>query len=165
MQITERNPLGPHFDRRLRAALDRVAPPTPAVSRARYRSEGLSSHRPWRFAAAVVVAGACSIAAVSAFAATGSPNPAIWTQRAASTIRAAGHIAAPKPALTIPHRAVTHPGLTPPNSSGGHSSRTDQAERFDAGTTPHGPGWPRSNSDHGRADDSQDSWPSSEGNS
>jgi hypothetical protein len=110
MQITDIGQLGPGFERRLRAALDAVAPPTLLMSDARYLSP--RSSRPWRFASALVGIGAVGAVAVSAFAATGSPNPAVWTERAASSIQSVTHI--PELSPTPPQSSVPDPRLSAP---------------------------------------------------
>ena len=99
MQITERSTLGRPFERRLRAALDRIVPPTPHFAGARYRSMILPgrSGRIWRLAPALVGIAAIGIMATSATVATGSTNPAVWTQKAESTIKSVRHIAQSKP--------------------------------------------------------------------
>jgi hypothetical protein len=110
MQITDIGQLGPGFERRLRAALDAIAPPTLLSSDARYLSP--RSSRPWRFASALVGIGAVGAIAVSAFAATGSPNPAVWTERAASSIQSVTHI--PETSPTPPQSPVPDPRLSAP---------------------------------------------------
>ncbi|HEV2033108.1 MAG TPA: hypothetical protein VGU71_02750 [Candidatus Dormibacteraeota bacterium] len=112
MQITDIGLLGPGFERRLRAALDAVAPPTLLISNARYRST--RSSRPWRLASALVGIGAVGAVAVSAFAATGSPNPAVWTERAASSIQSVTHI--PETSPNPPQSPIPDPRLNAPIS-------------------------------------------------
>jgi hypothetical protein len=68
---------------RLRIALDRVMPP---FSPPRYMSHRHSGVSAWRLAPASFALGLTGVLALSAYAATGSPNPAVWGQRAASTI-------------------------------------------------------------------------------
>lgn len=98
MPVTDRGTLGPGFERRLNAALDAVVPPSPHVSAARYQSKmPPRAHWRWRLAPALVGIGAVAIIALSAVAATGSPNPVVWTQRAASTIQSVSHIPEPSP--------------------------------------------------------------------
>lgn len=112
MPIPEQNTLGPDFDRRLKAALDKVAPPSPLLSNARYRTAAaMLPGRAWRLVP-VLVAVVAAGAALSAAAATGSANPVVWTQRAGSAIESVSRpVASPK---------VAH---TPrPQPSGGSSS-------------------------------------------
>lgn len=98
MQITERGTLGPGFERRLRVALDRIVPPTSLLANARYRSMmPARAGRIWRLAPALVGIAAIGIMATSATVATGSTNPAVWTQRAASTIQSVRQVPESKP--------------------------------------------------------------------
>lgn len=112
MQITDIGALGPGFERRLRAALDAHAPPTLLLADARYCST--RSVRPWRLASALVGIGAVGAVAVSAFAATGSPNPAVWTERAASSIQSVTHI--PETSPSPPPSPIPDPRLSAPVS-------------------------------------------------
>lgn len=89
------NPLGPGFEWRLRAALDRVQPPHHAprylsVTPRRALQTAIMRATP---AVAVGLAGLL----LTAYAATGSPNPVIWTQNAASAITSITH---PEPSPT-----------------------------------------------------------------
>ena len=78
------DPLGPGFEVRLHAALDRVQPPHSAP---RYQSaHAAGTLRRAMFRAAPLVAVAVAGLLMTAYAATGSPNPVIWTQTAASAI-------------------------------------------------------------------------------
>lgn len=91
MPIPENDNLGPDFERRLTAALDRVTPPSPAVSGARYRSALRRPGRQWRLAPAFAIGIGTAGMALTAVAATGSPNPAVWTERAGAVIESVGH--------------------------------------------------------------------------
>lgn len=82
MQKTERDPLGPGFGRRLRRELDRIQP---VHSLPRYATR---HRRPLRLAPIALAGGIAGILALTAFAATGSPNPAVWTQRVMTVIEA-----------------------------------------------------------------------------
>jgi hypothetical protein len=83
------DPLGPSFEWRLRAALNRVQPP---YSPPRYQSvTALGTLRTALLRAAPAVAVAVVALLLTAFAATGSPNPVIWTQNAASAITSITH--------------------------------------------------------------------------
>lgn len=54
--------------------------------------------RPWRLAPVLLAGAATVLLALSATAATGSPNPVVWTQRATTTIESVGHAdVAPSP--------------------------------------------------------------------
>jgi hypothetical protein len=101
MQITDHEALNWILKSRLGATLDRIVPPTPAFADARYRSKAAArSSGVWRLAPALVGVGAIAIMAASATVATGSTNPAVWTERAASTIQAVRHVPEAKPAQT-----------------------------------------------------------------
>src|SRR3977135_2951703 len=91
MRSTDRDPRDPGFESRLKAALDRVTPPSP--SRPHYQS-AVATARPLRLAPLALAAAASALLALSATAATGSPNPVVWTERATTTIEAGGHPAA-----------------------------------------------------------------------
>jgi hypothetical protein len=132
MQITERSTLSRPFERRLRAALDRIVPPTPHFAGARYRSMILPgrSGRIWRLAPALVGIGAIGIMATSATVATGSTNPAVWTQRAASTIKSVSHIAQSKPGPVQSPKPKPSQGAASSQPSGaGHPTNSSGGER------------------------------------
>jgi hypothetical protein len=164
MQMTDHRTLGPGFERRLKAALDSVAPRTPSYYNARYRTAGWArSSRPWRLAPALIGAGAVMAMALTAAAATSSANPAVWTQRAVSTIQSVSHIPdnnpnppqnnAPEPRGTAPvsqHGETGH--ATPPSARKAEpSDKPQQSER------PEGPPRP---DESPRPDHSQQPWPS-----
>ncbi len=132
MQITERGTLGPAFERRLAVALDRIVPPTPDLAGARYSAKmQLSSGRLWRLTPALVGIGAIAIMATSATVVTGSTNPAVWTQRAAITIKAVGHgpQSKPKPTQGTPSGQRSVPSR--PNDSGGDHGQRSRHDRSD----------------------------------
>jgi outer membrane biosynthesis protein TonB len=102
MPIPEHNTLGTGFERRLKAALDKVTPPSPLLSSARYRSgAALLPRRAWRLVP-VLVAVTAAGAALTAAAATGSPNPVVWTERAGSAIESVSKPAASPKAAPAP---------------------------------------------------------------
>lgn len=94
MPKTERDPLGPSFQWRIRSALDRIEPPPSAP---RYAIASPRAARPLRFARVGLASGITGILALSAFAATGSANPAVWTQRIVTTIRPIPPVVEPSP--------------------------------------------------------------------
>jgi hypothetical protein len=96
MPIPDHETLGPVLEKRLKAALDEVTPPSPSLSSARYRM-GVATRlsRAWRFAPALVAIAAAG-AALTATAATGSPNPGIWKDRAGTVLLNVGHFPSPK---------------------------------------------------------------------
>ncbi|HKB18290.1 MAG TPA: hypothetical protein VKF28_04590 [Candidatus Dormibacteraeota bacterium] len=89
MPRTERDPLGPTFARRLRFELDRVQPPW---SSPRYLGPA-RRFGAWRVAPAALAIALTSLLGLTAFAATGSANPAVWTERVVTVI----HPAPPTP--------------------------------------------------------------------
>jgi hypothetical protein len=88
MPIPENDPLDPGLKSRLKAALDQVTPP-PALPR--YAAATTGRARVGRAASLALAAGASVLLALTATATTGSPNPVVWTQRAASEIEAVEH--------------------------------------------------------------------------
>jgi len=96
MPIPDDEMLPAGLEKRLKAALDEVTPPSPSLSSARYRmgaARGLN--RAWRFAPALVGIVAAG-AVLTATAATGSPNPAVWKDRAGTVLLNVGHFPGPK---------------------------------------------------------------------
>jgi hypothetical protein len=101
------NPLGPGFEWRLRAVLNRVQPPhnTP-----RYLSATAT-----RTLRTVIVRAAPAVAVgiagllLTAYAATGSPNPVTWTQNAASAINSVTHGPEPTPTAEPSSAPVQQP--------------------------------------------------------
>ncbi len=93
MRSSNRDPIGPGFEWRLKAALDRVTPP---FSTPRYLS-ARAGGRTLRFAPFALAAAATALLALSATAATGSPNPVVWTERATTTIESVGQPPATTP--------------------------------------------------------------------
>lgn len=87
MPMNKRYAVNPIFEWRLRATLDRVRPPW---SPPRYQT-ALAVARPWRLAPVLLAGAATVLLALTATAATGSPNPVVWTQRATTTIESVGH--------------------------------------------------------------------------
>ena len=89
MPNTEHDPMDRGFEWRLKAALDRVTPP---MSSPRYASAVMGGARAWPIGPALVAAGAAMVLlAVTATATTGSYNPAVWAERAGTTIQSVGH--------------------------------------------------------------------------
>jgi membrane peptidoglycan carboxypeptidase len=108
MPKTDGDPLGPHFGWRLRAELDRVQPP---FSSPRYLSKNAGRRvGAWRFAPIALAIGITGILGMTAWAATGSTNPAVWTDRAKSIINAAS----PSPVPESTPTPATPPAPAPP---------------------------------------------------
>jgi hypothetical protein len=109
------HPIAPGFEWRLKVALDRVTPPSgpPRYAMAQ------PSVRPWRLAP-IALAGALTVLlALTVTAATGSANPIVWTQRAASTIKSVGHAPEASPSPDESHSS------TAPAPSSSHESATE----------------------------------------
>jgi outer membrane biosynthesis protein TonB len=125
MPTPDKEMLSPGLERRLKAALDEVVPPSPTLSSARYRM-GVARQwsRAWRFAPALVAIAAAG-AALTATAATGSPNPSVWRDRAGTVIQNVGHLPSPtraakspKPAARqTPEDKATEPSRPTPSSN------------------------------------------------
>lgn len=120
MPNTDHDPMDPGFEWRLKAALDRITPP---ASRPRYESASMGGVRSWRIAPVLLAGATAVLLAVTATAATGSPNPVVWTQRAASTIESVGHApeASPSPEPS-PERSEETP------NGGAAAQPTDEPE-------------------------------------
>jgi hypothetical protein len=100
MPIGEHDTLSPGFERRLREALESFVPPSRQLSSARYKSAAARrARRAWMLVPALVGVGAVGMAFTAA-AATGSPNPAVWSERAGSVIQSVSHIPAAEPKVT-----------------------------------------------------------------
>lgn len=114
MPRTDQDPLGPGFEWRLRHALNRVQP---RFSTPRYASRPAPAVRSWRLAPAALGLALVGMLSLSAYAATGSANPAVWTRQAVNVIQSAGHAspATPAPEDTPP------PVKASPHSVGGAS--------------------------------------------
>src|SRR5260370_34309922 len=95
MQSTEHHKeLDRAFEWRLKAALDRIVPPP---SFPRYASKSMGRLWPLRVAPVLLAAATAILLVVAATATTGSPNPAVWTGDAASTIGSVVHVAEASP--------------------------------------------------------------------
>ena len=91
MPRTERDPLGPGLVWRLRSELDRVQP---RWSQPRYLNP--TRVGVWRIAPAVMAVAVGGILFLTAFAATGTANPAVWTERVVTVIHPAPPSATPE---------------------------------------------------------------------
>jgi hypothetical protein len=125
-----KHPIAPGFDWRLKAALDRITPPAviPRYAMAK-------RFKPWRLAPVALAVSATVLLALSATAATGSANPAVWSQRAASTIESVGHSteATPSPAPSpqgsskAPAAPPTHVSAPKPSPKPAPTERPEQS--------------------------------------
>jgi hypothetical protein len=82
MSKTDPDELDPLLEARLRAELNRVRPPD---GEPRYLTSA-TPIRAWRLAPVMLAIAFTGILALTAFAATGSPNPAVWTNRVETVI-------------------------------------------------------------------------------
>jgi hypothetical protein len=101
--------LGPSFDRRLRAELDRSKPPTPRPESARYSQIPPGYGRLGFLKPAVAVAAALALVTVAASAASGSPNPSVWKERALTTVQEVTQTAPPSPTPEPPKASPIQP--------------------------------------------------------
>jgi hypothetical protein len=145
MPTPEDEMLSPGLAKRLKAALDEVAPPSPALANARYRmGTARRLSRAWRFAPALVAIAAAG-AALTATAATGSPNPAVWKERAGTVIQNVSHFPSsipnstkrPKPqSKPAPEDKATETTRPTPTSSHEPKASPSPAEQPEPGDGP-----------------------------
>lgn len=149
MSKIDDDPLGPGFRWRLRAALDPVKPP---FSPPRYQTV---RHRPiaWRVAPAMLAVAAIFGLSVTAFAATGSPNPAIWTQRAVSAIDSAAHA----PQTTPAAQSASEPSDEPTKAAPAAPATSTHEHEGQSQSEPRESPEPASNRSSGSSDDRPDS--------
>jgi hypothetical protein len=159
MPSTEHHKLDRVFEWRLKVALDRIVPP-PAFPR--YASKSMGGVRPWRIAPALLASATIILVALAATATTGSPNPAVWTGDAASTIGAVGHVAeaspSPQPSPAPPPPAAPRKAVAPapaPQPEPRESPRPVSPERPEESPRPQPTVSPSPWEDH-----SGSSWPS-----
>jgi hypothetical protein len=101
MPRTDTDPFGDGLRRRLRAELDRVQPPS---SSPRYLVSARHRVAVWRVAPAALAAAVVGMLGLTAYAATGSPNPVVWTQHIMIRI---------EPNSASPETTPATQGLTP----------------------------------------------------
>jgi hypothetical protein len=82
MSKTDPDELDPLLEARLRSELNRMRPPD---GEPRYLTSP-TPIRAWRLAPVMLAIAFTGILALTAFAATGSPNPAVWTNRVETVI-------------------------------------------------------------------------------
>src|SRR5260370_1696984 len=97
------------FEKRLMAGLDRVRPPKPLPRAARFnrlppRRRRLVGSKP-----ALALAAALAVLMVAASALSGSANPAIWTQRAVTTVESVTNAPQTSPSPSPPASPKTQP--------------------------------------------------------
>lgn len=117
MRNTDSGPLDPGLAWRLKFALDRITPP---ATFPRYAGQPVPGLQRWRVAPMLVAAAAACMLVLTATFTTGSANPVVWTQRAATTIQSVQHAAAaaPNPQSTVPVLASPHTSARPTQQAG-----------------------------------------------
>lgn len=118
MPKTDRDPLGPGFAWRLRSELDRVRP---LWSSPRYLGPMRRSGA-WRVAPAALAVALTSLLGLTAFAATGSANPAIWTERVVTIIH-------PVPPTPTPETTPAPPAVKAAPPPAAHNASPKPSER------------------------------------
>ncbi len=119
--------LGPSFDKRLRAELDRFMPPTPRPESARFSLAPAGYRRLARLKPALAVAAAVAVLMVAASAASGSPNPGVWTQRAVTTVESVTQSTPPSPTPEPPKPSPVQPAQTAPVANPSPSESAEPA--------------------------------------
>ena len=123
---------------RLRAELDRIRPPdTPP----RYLSSGWS-FRTWRLAPVALGVAFTGILALSAVAATGSPNPVVWSQRVQTVINP------PSPSPTNEESPAPAQSHTEEQAPAGHQESPEPSERPEPSESPGPAESPEPSGDH-----------------
>ncbi len=156
MPKTEDNPLGPLFEERLRAELDGV---NPRFSSPRYLLPNRVGTR--RFAPAALAIGLAGIVGLTAYAATGSTNPAVWTERAKSVIQAAppSSESTPSPAKpqAVPPAAPAHQSPAEPSERPEPTEQPEPSSSPEPRESPEPSQSPEPSSDHSGAGSSGES--------
>ena len=137
--------LGPDFDARLRAELDRLEGPTPLPSSARYSQPRTGYRRFGGMTPALVVAGAVAVLLVAASAVLGSPDPAVWVTTVENVTRVGPASPTPSPVTSPNTQANPTPRAEPseavepshesPEPSGGET-HSQPVESPEASATP-----------------------------
>lgn len=99
MSKTDRDAFDPLLATRLRAELNAVHPPS---SKPRYMTAS-TPIRAWRLAPVILAIAFTGILALTALAATGSPNPAVWTNRVETVINPPTPSPSPEAEPAQPH--------------------------------------------------------------
>jgi hypothetical protein len=110
--------LGPDFENRLRAELNRIRPPgnLPRYAAAR------PAARVWPLAPAALVIALAGVAGLTVWAATGNANPSVWTNRVETIINPP----TPTPALSPTPEPPRAAPPAPANSRTPHPSQRPQ---------------------------------------
>ena len=159
MPKTDDDAFGAVLERRLRRELNRVEP---RFSSPRYATAAHPRVRTWRLAPVVLGASLVSILALSAFVATGSANPVVWTQRVVTVIESnSAPTSEPSPARpkAAPPAGAAH---TPAHQAPATSEPREGSETPEPGRTPEPTQSPEPSDSHsasGGSDDSSDASP------
>ena len=101
--------LGPDFDERLQAELDRFTPPTPLPEKARFRQPQRTYARLVGTRLAAALAAGLVVATVMAASAATGTNPSTWPQRAVTTVESVTHVGESNPTPSPETQAPTKP--------------------------------------------------------
>ena len=133
MPRTDSDPFGDGLKWRLRAELNRVQPP---YSSPRYLSTARHSVAVWRVAPAALAAAIVGMLGLTAYAATGSPNPVVWTQHIMTRIEP-NSVPESSPAMTSPTPAHVAPAApAPPSHQAQPTEQPEPSEEPHATPTP-----------------------------
>jgi hypothetical protein len=129
--------LGPDFDLRLKASLDRVHGPTPLPENARFRLGAPRRLGPLR--PVLALAGALGIVLVAATALAGSPNPSVWTKRAVNSIETVTHTGPSSPSPESDpsqHHPLQPPAHTEPSEAAHESPEPSSGSQQEPSGSP-----------------------------
>lgn len=101
--------LGPDFDERLQAELDRFPPQTPLPEKARFGLPQPRYRRFGRMQLAQTMAGVLAVMTVAAASAASGTDPSTWPQRAVTTVESVTHVVEPNPTPSTETQAPTRP--------------------------------------------------------
>jgi hypothetical protein len=120
MSNTDPEELDPLLKARLRARLSAVRPP-PSLPR---YATAVRPIRAWRLAPVAVAIALTGILALTAFAATGSPNPVVWTNRVETVINPPSASPSPQgePAQSESQQATVAPPAHKPTAEATESA-------------------------------------------
>ncbi|HEV2414503.1 MAG TPA: hypothetical protein VGX27_06815 [Candidatus Dormibacteraeota bacterium] len=138
MRNTDPGELDSGLKARLRAELDRIRPPaTPP----RYLASGWS-FRTWRLAPVALAVAITGILALSAVAATGSPNPVVWSQRVQTVINP------PSPSPNYEESPAPAQSHTEEQAPAAHQESPEPTERPEPAESPGPAESPEPSGDH-----------------
>ena len=145
MPRTDTDPLGDGLKWRLRAELNRVQP---GYSSPRYLAPARHRVVVWRVAPAALAVAVAGMLGLTAFAATGSPNPVVWTQHIMTRIEPNTELqpSPTPPTATPPSRAV--PAVPAPPTH-----QVEPSEKPEPSENPHATPSPEHDSGGGGEDD------------